>query len=375
MITGAHLFADRHLRLFVALQKERLNGIVLNAGPSLTYLTGLNFHLSERPVVAFFLPDHPVKLVLPELEARKVDSLPFLYEAFLYPEDPTLWPAVFRKAVVSAQVDRCRIGVELNRFRVLELRYLEEAAEQLQVLSAESVLASLRMYKDVEEIKLMQSAVTAAELAFKAVLKFIKVGMTERQIAAELTIQTLKHGSDSELPFAPIVASGPNSANPHAVPTERALELGDLLIIDWGANVRGYFSDLTRTIAIGKTDPELVKIAKIVQEANQQARATVKPGIPAGMVDRVARDVIEKSGYGENFTHRTGHGLGMESHEQPYIFDQNDLLLEPGMTFTIEPGIYLPGRGGVRIEDNVVVTSDGCDTLSSLPRDLFHLQN
>jgi Xaa-Pro aminopeptidase len=117
----------------------------------------------------------------------------------------------------------------------------------------------------------------------------------------------------------------------------------------------------------------LARIAEIVQEANQQARASIKPGIPAGMVDRMAREVIAKSGYGDYFTHRTGHGLGLESHEQPYIFDQNDLVLEPGMTFTIEPGIYLPDRGGVRIEDNVVVTPEGCDTLSSLPRGLFHL--
>jgi Xaa-Pro dipeptidase len=172
------------------------------------------------------------------------------------------------------------------------------------------------------------------------------------------------------MPFSPIVAFGPNSANPHATPTERQLAEGDLLLFDWGAAVDGYFSDITRTFAVGDVDPELTKIAGIVKEANAAARAIGKPGLPISAVDKAARNVIELAGYGEYFTHRTGHGLGMEGHEEPYIRGDNEQLLETGMTFTIEPGIYLPGRGGVRIEDDVLVTENGLESFTDYPREL-----
>jgi Xaa-Pro dipeptidase len=171
----------------------------------------------------------------------------------------------------------------------------------------------------------------------------------------------------------PIVAGGPNSANPHAVPTDRPLQDGDLLVIDWGARCNGYVSDLTRTFAIGEVEPELKHIANIVAQANAAGRAASRPEMRAGDVDRAARTVIESAGYGPQFFHRVGHGLGLEEHEPPYMFTENDLVLQPGMTYTVEPGIYLTGRAGVRIEDDVVITATGCETLSDLPRDLERL--
>jgi Xaa-Pro dipeptidase len=172
------------------------------------------------------------------------------------------------------------------------------------------------------------------------------------------------------MPFSPIVSGGPNSANPHASPTERKLQAGDLLVIDWGAAHDGYISDLTRTFAVGEVDDEYQKIHKIVQESNAAGRAAAKPGAHCAEVDIAARDVIEKSGYGKYFTHRTGHGIGMEGHEEPYMRGDNMQILEPGMAFTVEPGIYLPGRNGVRIEDNVVITESGADVLSDMPREI-----
>jgi Xaa-Pro dipeptidase len=194
--------------------------------------------------------------------------------------------------------------------------------------------------------------------------------MTEKELAAELVVQLLRHGSQPEMPFAPIVSSGPNSANPHAVPTERKLRPGDLLVVDWGAAVDGYVSDLTRTFAVGEADAELRKIHQIVLEANEAGRLAGKPGVPCAQVDRAARSVIEKAGYGEYFTHRTGHGIGMEGHETPYLRADNMELLEEGMVYTVEPGIYLPDRNGVRIEDNLVITGDGADCLSDMSREL-----
>jgi Xaa-Pro dipeptidase len=194
--------------------------------------------------------------------------------------------------------------------------------------------------------------------------------MTEKALAAELVTQLLRHGSDPELPFAPIVSAGPNAANPHASPSERKLQAGDLLVVDWGASYEGYISDLTRTFVVDAVDDEYRKIHRIVQEANVAGLAAAKPGVPCAEVDRTARAVIEQAGYGAYFTHRTGHGIGMEGHEEPYIRGDNMQLLEPGMAFTVEPGIYLPNRNGVRIEDNVVITETGADVLSDMPREM-----
>ena len=172
------------------------------------------------------------------------------------------------------------------------------------------------------------------------------------------------------MPFAPIVSGGPNGANPHASPSERKFQAGDLLVVDWGAAYRGYISDLTRTFAVGEVEAEFQKIHKIVQEANAAGRAAGKPGVPCAAVDKAAREVIEKSGYGPYFTHRTGHGIGMEGHEEPYMRSDNMQILEPGMAYTVEPGIYLPGRNGVRIEDDMVVTATGAESLSDMEREI-----
>jgi Xaa-Pro dipeptidase len=185
-----------------------------------------------------------------------------------------------------------------------------------------------------------------------------------------LTIQLLRHGSEPEFPFSPIVQSGPNSANPHATPSDRKLEWGDLLVIDWGARYDGYISDITRTFTIGGVDDQLAHIAQVVLDANCAARSAARPGISAANVDQAARDVIKASGYGDFFIHRTGHGIGMEGHEAPYIRAGNEMVLKPDMTFTIEPGIYLPGRGGVRIEDDVLISESGLESLTDLPRKL-----
>ncbi len=213
-----------------------------------------------------------------------------------------------------------------------------------------------------------------AETALENTLPCIHAGVSEREISTELTLQLIRAGSDLHLAFEPIVSGGPNAANPHAEPSDRKLQSGDLLVIDWGAVYQGYVSDLTRTFAIGKVDPEYEKIVEITARANETGRDASRPGIPAGDVDRAARKVIVDAGYGEFFTHRTGHGIGLEGHEPPYIFGENDLTLQPGMVFTVEPGIYLPGRNGVRIEDNVLITAECAETLSSLPRDLRFLE-
>ena len=291
-------------------------------------------------------------------------------KAFPYGEDPQEWNKVFLEAGRWLGLEGKSIGVEPLRMRILEYQKVRIIAGKTDCPDATQVVGRLRVCKDADEIASMRKAVEVAQQALTATIPSIQVGATEKEIAAELTVQLLRHGSESEMPFAPIISSGPNSANPHAVPSDRKLQPGDLLVVDWGAAVDGYISDLTRTFAVGKVDEEYRKIHQIVLEANAAGRAAAQPGVPCAKVDVAARAVIEKAGYGQYFTHRTGHGIGMEPHEDPYMRGDNMQLMEPGMTFTVEPGIYLPGRNGVRIEDNILITEDGADCLSDMPREL-----
>ncbi len=362
---------NRLNRLIDLMQQHQFAAVAINPGPTLTYLTGLHFHLMERPTVLIVVPGKKPVLVLPELEIAKVAHAQVPLETFKYGENPLTWPDVFRAAVESLGLTGECVGLEPTRFRFLEHQLLQSGVPTLRFASAEPVFSQLRMQKDAQEVTAMRKAVQIAQTAFLETLKMIHVGVTEREIAAELSIQLLRAGSESEMPFSPIIAGGPNSANPHAAPTDRPLQKGDLLVIDWGAAYEGYVSDLTRTLAIGEVEPEFREIASIVKQANAAGCAAARPGIPAGQVDVVTRAVISRQDYGPYFRHRTGHGLGMEGHEPPYIYGENELLLQPGMAFTVEPGIYLLGRGGVRIEDNLVITETGADILSDLPRDLW----
>ena len=367
------VYQNRQAKLAAVLAEAQLDSLILNPGPSMVYLTGLHFHLSERPVLVFFSLSHAPVIVLPELEMQKLKGLPYEIHGFSYGEDPAEWVKSFHNAIHAADLSDKRNGVEPRQLRLLEYSLLTEAAPKASYIQSNASVAKLRMYKDESELSSMRKAVEIAQSALYATLPQVKIGMTERQLAAELTLQLFKAGCDPELHFTPIVSTGPNAANPHATPTDRRLSPGDLLVIDWGANYAGYASDITRTFAISKVDTEYEKIHNIVLEANQAGRASARPGVAAEAVDKAARDVIEASGYGNYFTHRTGHGIGLEGHEDPYIRVGSPMLLEPGMTFTVEPGIYLPGRNGVRIEDDVVITETGAESLTNFPREIQQL--
>ncbi|MBT3336833.1 MAG: aminopeptidase P family protein [Anaerolineae bacterium] len=360
--------AARLKKITAALKASSLDALALNPSPSLLYATGLHLHLMERPTVILFKTDGRVGIILPELESPKLNELAYPAEGFPYNENPATWTDAFRKAINFLDLDGKKIGVEPLAMRILEYRFLQAAAPQATFPDATEAIASLRIRKDANEIASMRKAVEIAQNALEATLPMIKIGASEKEIAAELVIQLLKHGSEAPFPFQPIVSGGPHSANPHAAPSERKLQEGDLLVIDWGAMFNGYVSDITRTFAIGEIDAEYRKIHEITQAANAAGRAAAKPGLPASVVDIAARKVIEDAGYGEYFTHRTGHGIGMEAHEAPYMRADNERILEEGMAFTVEPGIYLPNRNGVRVEDDMVITANGAESLTTLPR-------
>ena len=359
-------------RLQGLMRDAGLDLLTLLPGPNLSYLTGLHFHLMERPTVLFVPVSGEAAILLPELEAaRAAEALPNLTQ-FTYGEGESDRSQAFLAAAGRFST-ASRVGVEPLHMRFHEHELLLEAAPGWNLVSAEDTLLKLRIRKSRDEIDLMQVAVQLAEEALHNTLPHVQTGMSERELAAELVIQLLRAGSEPDLPFEPIVASGPNSALPHATPTDRKLASGDLLIIDWGARHKGYISDLTRTFSIGTPDERMREIHSLVERANQAGRETARSGVSVEQVDQAARQVIEAGGYGEYFIHRTGHGIGLEAHEPPAIRAGDSLELETGMTFTIEPGIYLPGEGGVRIEDNVAVTEGGLKVLSSLPRALIEL--
>ncbi|HEX9797093.1 MAG TPA: Xaa-Pro peptidase family protein [Anaerolineales bacterium] len=364
------MHTERLQRLQAAIADASLDGYALAPGPSLFYLTGLAFHLMERPIVLLVPAKGNPGLIVPGMEKDKASTSDLTFVPFSYGEDPASQPEAFGRALAALGLTQGQIGVEPLRLRFYESELLRQAAPALLQVAAEQVVGGLRLRKAAAEVEAMRRAVEIAETAMNALVPQLAVGMTERQIAAELTVQLLAAGSDPALPFHPIVASGPNSALPHATAGERQLQPGEFLLIDWGASYQSYFSDLTRTFSVGQPSDDMTSIHHAVMAANEAGRRAVRPGVSCGSIDQAARNAIEGAGYGERFIHRTGHGLGLEEHEEPYLYSGNDRMLDSGMAFTIEPGIYLPELGGVRIEDNVVVTDDGVDTLSSLPRTL-----
>jgi Xaa-Pro aminopeptidase len=244
----------------------------------------------------------------------------------------------------------------------------------LKLKAVANLIEDLRTAKDKTELKLISLSVARAEKAFADVKLRIKKGVTERQVALMLEEELKKNGCVS-LPFDIIVAAGPGSSMPHAKPTDNRIKAGDLVVIDWGGEAGGYFSDMTRTLLMGGGNlSKKIDIYETVLQANTAAISSVREGVHAQMVDRTARDIIRKAGYGEHFGHGTGHGVGLEVHERPRISRLGKETVKPGMVFTIEPGIYLPGIGGVRIEDMVVATRDGCKVLTTLPKGLDILQ-
>jgi Xaa-Pro dipeptidase len=349
-----------------------LDGVALVPGPNMLYFSGIHSHLSERPVVLFLPVDDDPAVIIPLLEAEKAHQAGITPDRIFAWSDDEGYKGAFQQACAHLELSDYLLGVEALHMRVLEVELLHRYAPGLKTAHVEPMVAQLRMIKDESELAAMAKAVAVAETAMERLLPQIAIGQTEKEIAAALGHELVKAGAEA-VAFGPIVSAGPNGASPHAVPTGRPLEAGDLLVIDWGALVDNYPSDITRTFAAGELDAELVRVYETVKEANAAGKGAARPGATGHEVDRAARAVIERAGYGDYFIHRTGHGLGLEVHEPPYMMTGDHEPLREGTVFTVEPGIYLPGRGGVRIEDNLVITAGGYRSLTHFARDLIRV--
>lgn len=260
-----------------------------------------------------------------------------------------------------------KLGFEDEHLTVKEYHELQDKLQGLALEGCSGVVEELRLVKDASEIETLRKAMSIGDQAFAHVLQYIKPGVSERELALELEFFMRQQGA-SGTAFETIMASGPRSALPHGVASARKLQSGDLLTMDFGCVYKGYHSDMTRTVVLGQANPKQEEIYHIVLEAQMAALAAIKAGVTAKEVDAVARKIITDRGYGEFFGHGTGHGVGLAIHESPRLNTRDETVLEKGMVVTVEPGIYLPQWGGVRIEDSVVVTENGCEILTSSPK-------
>lgn len=351
------------------LKSNGLQAMALVPGPNLLYVSGMHTHLSERPIVMLIPQEGNPAVIIPTLEAPKAQSAGFQKQLIFNWGDDEGYMGAFQNACQTLGLAGSTIAVEKLYMRMLEWDMLEEFATGLKREYADPILNGLRLVKDEDEIANLQKAIGIAEEAMTELLPKIKIGMTEKQIAGALSQLLLEKGSEGN-PFGPIVSSGPNAASPHAVPTDRPIRSGELMIIDWGAIVNDYPSDITRTFAVGELSDELKQMYATVKAANEAGLAAVSPENTCSHVDEAARKTIDDAGYGEYFIHRTGHGLGLEIHEEPSMITGNSNALVEGMTFTVEPGVYVPDVAGVRIEDDVLVTAEGCHVLTTFSKAL-----
>lgn len=294
------------------------------------------------------------------------------FEVVRYPKNIFETVVALLKELPSEQ-----LALEQERFSIEQhqqlLKSVDKAGVDIEIVATESLATQLRLHKDEIELERTLEAVDAAEKAFEQVMSEIKPGMTEKALAWRME-QCMREAGADGLSFPVIVAAGPNSAMPHAIPSDRPVKAGEPILFDWGARKSGYCSDTSRTIILGVADQQFEEVYATVQEAQAMAQAAMGPGVSCKEVDRIARDNIAAKGYGDFFGHGLGHGTGLAIHEAPRLSPISDAVLAPGMICTVEPGIYLPEWGGVRLENQVIVTDNGIDQLTRLRLDDYLIE-
>lgn len=353
-------YVGRIERLREVMRAQSIDVSLLSVGADLPYFSGYEAMPSERLTVMVIPIEEDPFLLLPRLEAPQADDSPFEVRAWTETEDPV--------ALAAGSLIPDRVAVGDQMWSVFLTRFQEKWAHA-EWVPASALTSPLRIRKEPTEIDLLEKAAHAVDRVMARIPDEVRfAGRTERSVAIDLAGMLVGEGHDTA-EFT-IVASGANGASPHHHPGEKVIAEGDLVICDIGGRMGGYFSDSTRTFVVGESNAKQREVHEVVLEANEAARAAVQSGVICESVDRVARGVIADAGYGDDFIHRTGHGIGLEVHEHPYLVEGNSEPLEPGMTFSVEPGVYLTGSLGVRIEDIVVCHDRTSTTLNQSERGL-----
>lgn len=359
--------SDRYDSLRSVAQALSLDAVALVPGSNFQRLFNVDFHQSERPLLVLIPATGVPAAIVPNLELGSFSALGFEGDVFDW-QDQAGYQAAFDRMFDNKGVKR--VGVEGQIMRVFVHHAMCAAHSGLEILDTGKELAALRLCKNDTEITALRKAIAVSEQALQSTIDQVRIGMSEKQIEAVL-IQNLFAAGADDMSFAPIVAAADNSAKPHA--TARAdyqIKAGDTLLIDFGARVDGLCADITRTFFIQHCSDRQREVYETVLAANIAGCAAARPNATAHDVDDITTNVLEASKYKDRIQHKTGHGLGRDIHEDPYIMRGNRELLEPGMVFTVEPGLYQLDDFGVRIEDDVLVTESGCEILTSFDKSL-----
>ncbi len=358
----AERFAARRELALAAATDADLQGLLVTPGADLVYFTGYAPPPLERLTLLILAAGRAPALVVPALEQPGAEVAPGMEGVELSP-----WRDAEDPYELAARMLRAGRYAVTDATWAVHLLALEHATADCFFVAAGRAIPLLRAVKDQDEISRLRAAAEGADAVFSRIVTMAFEGRREIDVATDLDRLLREHGHE-RVDFT-IVGSGPNSASPHHHSAERAIGLGDAVVMDFGGVANGYCSDITRTVFVGEPTQEQRDVYDTVRAAQQAAFDAVRPGVPAQEVDRAARAFIEDAGYGAFFIHRTGHGIGIEIHEPPYIVAGNESPLQLGMTFSDEPGIYLPGKFGVRIEDQLVVTNEGAERLNRARHD------
>jgi len=363
---------EKNLHKFRESLKGSYAGALITPGSNLFYLTGLDpGNVMERLFIAVIYPDKNPILILPKLFEDEIENVPIDFSEIYIWKDTDNPSKLLNDALHQIKDKEGKLLIE-DYMPAKALMNVQNKIVSYSWNSLDSEMEKFRKIKSEDEIKKIDKAAMIADKTYQSILNEEIKGKTEKEVASLIDYILKKHGAD-ETSFETIVASGPNSAKPHHTPSERKLQKNDIVIMDFGAKYKGYCSDISRTVAIDSAPKEAKKIFNIVREAQSEAKKIVKAGIEARSIDQKARDIIKENGYGDNFTHRVGHSLGLDAHEGPYLTGDNRETIEKNMIFTIEPGIYLKGRFGVRIEDDIRVKEKTGESLTDSRRDLVKL--
>ena len=360
------VLANRIDRLIGLSEGNEIDAFAFVPGPNFMYLTGLDLHLMERPTIFVICADGAQFAIMPSIEQQK------WFQAMPHTKTFYWTDAEGPKAAFACLAEHCghiTLGVEGLRMRVAEYDALRACWQRDKVVNADYILKSLRMLKDVGELNALRQAIEISEAALQATLDATHTGHTELQVKARLQQAMLSHGAEG-FAFDPIVLTGAEAANPHGTSADRLIGPGACLLIDFGASYGGMHADITRTFFCQYLSKEHHRIYDVVHAASEAGKEVVKIGEAIGKVDDAATSVLEASPYANLILHKTGHGLGHDIHEAPQVMRGNNTLMEQGMVFTVEPGLYKANELGVRIEDNIHVGPDGSDCLTSFDREL-----
>jgi len=357
--------------VYTVLKANNLDAIAIVPGSNFRRVTGVDFHLNERPLMMIIPQKGSPAAIVPKLEMNSFNQLGFEGDIFNWRDEDGYAEAFANASEALPHLKNSKqFGLEAQCVRAFEHMALAKVFPDAEFIDAHAEISSIRLHKTDDDIATLKEAIRISETALEATLQQVKIGLTETEVKGILINHLFSNGADG-LAFEPIVAAGANSALPHA--SSRAdykLQKGDALLIDFGASYKGYNADITRTFFVSEASDYDQAFYNTVLSANEKGKSVSKPGISAHDVDDAVQLVLEQSQFANFILHKTGHGLGLDVHEAPQIMRGNHVKLESGMVFTIEPGLYRNGECGVRIEDDVLVTQDNIECLTTFPRDL-----